>query len=133
MASTLLMLLALADPEGGAATEPTEANALTMEAPQAGGSIRVGRMMDLPPELTMVSAKVVAIGKGDAPVLKLKHGKLKDAALGKKLKAVFSARVVATAKPEGAPLKVGDEVLVHITFRKTPTGEEPVIDHIARP
>ena len=42
--------------------------------------------MDLPPE--MVPAKVVSIGKGDAPVLKLKRGKLKDTALGKKLKPV---------------------------------------------
>ena len=130
MASTLLMLFALADPDL-AASEP--ADPLTMEAPQAGGSIRVGRMMDMPPEANMLPAKVVAIGKGDAPVLKLKRGKIKDAVLGKKLKSVFSARVVASAKPDGAALKVGDEVLVHVSFRKTATGEEAVIDQIARP
>ncbi len=52
--------------------EPGPGNLLAMEAPTAGGSIRVARAMDMPQD-DMVRAKVVSVGKGDAPMLKLKR------------------------------------------------------------
>ena len=139
----------------GLQVEPLAQNLFAMDMPEAGGSIRVGKTIDLAAsepqheEKDRFRARVVEVKKGDYPevTLKLKRGgDAKSTEVQKKLKYIFSARV-AFVRGNGALdvnhkvtqknlvasyLKAGDEVLVHVSFHKGEQGEEPIIDWIER-
>lgn len=111
-----------------------------MDMPEAGGSIRVGKTMEIPADSTAnddterFKAKIVGVTKGKYPdvTLKLKVvGAPKSADLAKKLKKVtyITARV-ALGQRNGLPdlgnpltqsnliatyLKAGDDVMVHVS------------------
>lgn len=143
------------DKLSGVSAEPMAQNLFAMDMPEAGGSIRVGKTVDLAStepkheSKDRFRARVVEVSRGDYPevTLKLKRGgDVRNAEIQKKLKYTFSARV-AFVRANGALdlshavtkknlvatyLKPGDEVNVHIAFVKTEQGEEAVIDWIER-
>lgn len=135
--------------------EPVSQNLFAMDMPEAGGSIRVGKAVDLAAtepqheERERFRARVKEVKRGDFPEVTLtlkRGGDVKSAEVQKKLKYIFTARVafvrvgaqfdlnhkVTQKNLVATYLKPGDEVLVHVTFKKTESGEEPIIDWLER-
>jgi hypothetical protein len=131
--------------------------ALSMDAPEAGGSIRVGRAVDLVQsspgeENERFKATVVQVVKGQFPIVTLKikvTGAPKAVELAKKLKKVtyIQAQVAlgqTTAGPDlsnpltqrnlaASYLKPGDSIMVHVTELKDKKAPDNyMIDYIQR-
>jgi hypothetical protein len=129
-----------------------------MEMPEAGGSIRVGRTLEIPPdsrageEGERFKARIVGVAKGKFPdvTLKLKiTGAPKALDWQKKLKKVtyITARV-ALGQKNGLPdlgnpltqanltatyLKAGDDVVVHVTeIKGNAAPDNFLIDYVER-
>lgn len=131
--------------------------ALSMDAPEAGGSIRVGRAVDLVQgspgeEKERFKATVVQVLKGQFPIVTLKikvAGAPKAVDLAKKLKKItyIQAQVALGQTTEGPDLtnaltqrnlvasylKPGDSIMVHITELKDKKAPDNyIIDYIER-
>ena len=131
--------------------------ALSMDAPEAGGSIRVGRAMDLQEgspgeENERFRATVVQVLKGRYPIVTLKIkvvGAPKNVDLAKKLKKVtyIQAQVALGQNAQGPDLanpltqrnlaasylKAGDSIMVHVSELKDKKAPDNyVIDFIER-
>lgn len=141
-----------------AALEFDTTPALAMDAPEAGGSIRVARTIDIPQDTTAneeaerFKATVVAVTRGQFPVVTLKikvTGKPKAVALQKKMaKITYITAPVALAQSKSGPdlastltqknliatyLRAGDNILVHVSeLKDKPAPDNMVIDFIER-
>lgn len=114
--------------------------ALAMDSPEAGGSIRVGKTMEIPADTTAndeserFKAVVVGVTKGQFPIVTLKIkvvGQAKSPDMQKKLKKItYITAPVALAQNKAGPdlghaltqrnliatyLRAGDNVLVHVS------------------